>query len=84
MTWWPALLGWPAMAVAAVLVTVGLQRRNEYWILGALVPLIPIGLYVLGSPFYWWLPILVVVTLMGLAVMTMRARAKTARNADVS
>ena len=66
MNWWPALLGWPAIALSVALVTTGAWRRNEYVVLVAIVPLLPIGYYVLGSPLYWWLPVAVLLVLLGL------------------
>lgn len=59
MNYWPALLGWPAIALALVLAVAGIVRRNAWLPLAAIVPLLPIGIYVLGSPTYWWLTIAV-------------------------
>jgi hypothetical protein len=59
MSWWPLLLGWPAIALSAWLAATGFVRRSEYWLLAAIVPIMPLGLYIFGSPLYWWLPVLV-------------------------
>jgi hypothetical protein len=67
MTWWPALLGWPAIALAVVIAAIGAWRRNEFIVLAAIVPVAPIGFYVLGSPLYWWLPVAVLLLLLGLS-----------------
>ena len=64
MTWWPALLGWPAIALSAILSVIGIKRRNEYLVLAAIVPIIPIGFYILGSPLFWWLPVAVLLVLL--------------------
>lgn len=74
MTWWPLLLGWPAIALAAVLATAGFMQRSEYLVLGAIVPIIPVGLYVLGSPTYWWVPVIVFSFLLVAAWLLRRAR----------
>ena len=64
MTWWPALLGWPAIALSIILSVIGTKRRNEYLVLAAIVPIIPFGFYILGSPLFWWLPVAVLVVLL--------------------
>jgi membrane protein implicated in regulation of membrane protease activity len=64
MTWWPALLGWPAIALSIILSVIGIKRRNEYLVLAAIVPIIPFGFYILGSPLFWWLPVAVLVVLL--------------------
>ena len=64
MTWWPALLGWPAIALSAILAIIGIKRRSEYLVLAAIVPIIPIGFYILGSPLFWWLPVAVLLVLL--------------------
>ena len=64
MTWWPALLGWPAIALSAILSVIGIKRRNEYLVLAAIVPIIPVGFYILGSPLFWWLPVAVLLVLL--------------------
>lgn len=78
MTWWPALLGWPAIALSSVLIAIGFARRNEYMVLVAIVPVVPIGYYILGSPVYWWIPVLVVVLLL-LSGWFIRSRRRDAR-----
>ncbi len=77
MVWWPALLGWPAIALSVVLAVTGLMRRKEHLVLLAIVPLIPIGFYVLGSPLYWWLPIVVLIGLLLLSWSIHRAKRKS-------
>lgn len=64
MTWWPALLGWPAIALSIILSVIGIKRRNEYLVLAAIVPIIPFGFYILGSPLFWWLPVAVLLVLL--------------------
>jgi len=81
MTWWPALLGWPAIALSTVLTILGFRRRNEYLVLAALFPVFPVGLYILGSPILWWLPIVITFGLLvsGWSIRRKR-RAADARN----
>jgi len=66
MSWWPALFGWPAIALSALLAAIGVYRRNEFLVLGAIVPLIPVSVYILGSPLYWWMPVAALLVLLGL------------------
>ena len=66
MNWWPALLGWPAIAMSVGMASAGVLLRNEYLVLGAIVPILPVGFYILGSPLYWWLPVAIVLLLAGL------------------
>ena len=76
MTWWPALLGWPAIALSIILSVIGIKRRNEYLVLAAIVPIIPFGFYTLGSPLFWWLPVAVLVVLLLLSWSIRRSHRK--------
>ncbi len=76
MTWWPALLGWPAIALSIILSVIGTKRRNEYLVLAAIVPIIPFGFYILGSPLFWWLPVAVLVVLLLLSWSIRRSHRK--------
>lgn len=76
MTWWPALLGWPAIALSIILSVIGIKRRNEYLVLAAIVPMIPFGFYILGSPLFWWLPVAVLVVLLLLSWSIRRSHRK--------
>jgi len=89
MTWWPALLGWPAIALSIILSVIGIKRRNEYLVLAAIVPIIPeylvlaaivpiipFGFYILGSPLFWWLPVAVLVVLLLLSWSIRRSHRK--------
>lgn len=76
MTWWPALLGWPAIALSAILSIIGIKRRNENLVLAAIVPIIPIGFYMLGSPFFWWLPVAILFVLLLLSWSIRRSQRK--------
>jgi len=76
MTWWPALLGWPAIALSAILAVIGIKRRSEYLVLAAIVPIIPIGFYILGSPLFWWLPVAVLLALLLLSWSIRRSQHK--------
>jgi len=76
MTWWPALLGWPAIALSIILSVIGIKRRNEYLVLAAIVPMIPFGFYILGSPLFWWLPVAVLGVLLLLSWSIRRSHRK--------
>lgn len=76
MTWWPALLGWPAIALSIILSVIGIKRRNEYLVLAAIVPIIPFGFYILGSPLFWWLPVAVLGVLLLLSWSIRRSHRK--------
>lgn len=80
MTWWPALLGWPAIAVSAILSVIGIKRRSEYLVLAAIVPIIPIGFYILGSPLFWWLPVAVLLALLLLSWSIRRSKHKVEKS----
>lgn len=81
MTWWPLLLGWPAIALSAVLSVAGFQRCNEYLVLAAILPILPVGFYILGSPYYWWVPIVILCGLL-IASWTIRRARNRATNSD--
>lgn len=76
MTWWPALLGWPAIVLSAILSVIGIKRRSEYLVLAAIVPIIPLGFYILGSPLFWWLPVAVLLALLLLSWSVRRSQRK--------
>jgi len=76
MTWWPALLGWPAIVLSAILSVTGIKRRSEYLVLAAIVPIIPLGFYILGSPLFWWLPVAVLLALLLLSWSVRRSKRK--------
>ena len=76
MTWWPALLGWPAIALSIILSVIGIKRRNEFLVLAAIVPMIPFGFYILGSPLFWWLPVAVLGVLLLLSWSIRRSHRK--------
>ena len=76
MTWWPALLGWPAIMLSAILSVIGIKRRSEYLVLAAIVPIIPLGFYILGSPLFWWLPVAVLLALLLLSWSVRRSKRK--------
>ena len=74
MSWWPALLGWPAIALSVALTCIGVFRRNERLVFGAVVPIIPISFYILGSPILWWLPIVTICALLVSGLLVRRQR----------
>ena len=72
------MLGWPAIALSVFLTVSGFRKRNEYLVLGAIVPVSPVGFYILGSPIYWWLP----VTFLFLLLVLFWHIRRTRRNAN--
>lgn len=68
---WPAILfGWPAVIVALGLSLTGVVRRKPGWLLVAVILVVPISFYLVGSPRFWWLGICVPLLLSGAAIAT--------------
>ena len=72
MNAWPMLLGWPAIALSAAIAVVGFRRGRPLIVMLALLPILPVGLYLLGSPRFWWLPVAAVMLVIALALRTGR------------
>jgi len=67
LSYWPLLLGYPALGLGVLLLGAGIFRRSARLVLFAIVPLLPMGLYVGGSPGYWWIPLSVFIPMILLA-----------------
>ena len=62
--------------LSAILSVIGIKRRSEYLVLAAIVPIIPLGFYILGSPLFWWLPVAVLLALLLLSWSVRRSQRK--------
>jgi len=74
LSYWPLLLGYPALFVSVVILVVAIMRRSDRLVLLSLLPTLPVGAYVLGSPGMWWLPLTFYIPLLGLAWYFRRRR----------
>jgi len=74
LSYWPLLLGYPALFASIVILVVAISRRSGRLALWSIVPALPMGLYVLGSPGMWWLPPTVFIPVLALAGYFRRQR----------
>ena len=65
MSWWPAILGWPALVLALGLSIFGIVRRRAIYLYTAMVLVLPISGYLAASPRFPWLPMLIPLGLLG-------------------
>ena len=66
---WPAIVfGWPAIAVAVGLAVTGVVRSKPRWLLVTAVLLLPMSLYLAGSPRFGWLGLGIPIFLSGAGI----------------
>lgn len=72
------LLGWPAIILAIGLAAGGIVRRKPWMPLASMILLLPISLYLTGSPGFRWLGIMAPALLIVCAVAVNRRHVKIA------
>ena len=66
---WPAILfGWPAILVALGLSVRGIVRGKPWWVLVAAIPVLPISLYLAGTPRFGWFGLSIPLLLAGASI----------------
>jgi hypothetical protein len=66
---WPAILfGWPAILAALGLAVTGIMRSKPGWPLVGAILVLPISLYLAGSPRFGWLGISIPLLLSGASI----------------
>jgi hypothetical protein len=66
---WPAiLLGWPAILLALGLAVSGIVRNKARWPVIGAVLVLPISLYLAGSPRFGWLALSIPLSLAGTSI----------------
>ena len=78
MEWWPAILGWPAIILAIAMGVIGVMRHKPALPIVAAVLLLPITLYLVGSPRIGWMGLLPPALLLGSAAATWKGQSKVA------
>jgi len=75
VNWWPAVVfGWPAVIVALILSVAGIVRKKPIWLFVAAVILIPITIYLIGSPRIGWVGLAIPLLLSGGGIAVRRRR----------
>ena len=71
MSWWPAIVfGWPAVALAMALATVGVATRKWGVIIAALVVVAPFSFYLAATPRGAWFGLAIPLLLVGASIAT--------------
>lgn len=66
---WPAILfGWPAILAAFALSASGIVRGKPWWVLVAAIAVLPISLYLAGTPRFGWFGLSIPLLLAGAGV----------------
>jgi hypothetical protein len=66
---WPAILfGWPAILAAFAVSAWGIVRGKPWWVLVAAIPILPISLYLAGTPRFGWFGLSIPLLLAGASV----------------
>jgi len=60
---WPILLGWPAVLVSLALSVLGIVRSKPVWLVVSAVAVLPISLYLAGTPRFSWVGLILPVLL---------------------
>ena len=61
---WPAIVfGWPAILLSIVLSAMGIVRNRPAWLVVAAILVLPISLYLVGSPLIGWFALTVPLSL---------------------
>ena len=75
VNWWPAVVfGWPAVILALILSVAGIVRKRPIWLFVAAIILIPITIYLIGSPRIGWMGFTIPVSLSGAGIAVRRRR----------
>lgn len=70
---WPILLGWPAIVVSIALSVMGIVRRRPAWLVVAAIVVVPISLYLAGTPRFRWIGLVFPVLLFGANIAVRRS-----------
>ncbi len=70
---WPILLGWPAILVSIALSVVGIVRNRPAWLVVAAIIVVPISLYLFGTPRISWIALAFPVLLFGASIAIRRS-----------
>ena len=73
LTLWPILLGWPAILVSIVLSVTGIVRRRSGWLIVSVITVLPITLYLFGTPRFRWIAPLLPLLLIGVGISIRRS-----------
>lgn len=73
LTLWPILLGWPAILVSIALSVTGIIRSKPLGLVVAAIIVIPISLYLAGTPRFGWIALLSPVLLLGVSIAIRRS-----------
>ena len=75
---WPALLGWPAIVTALAFSAIGIKRGQAFWLFVGAGLLLPICIYLAGSPRFGWLSLTLPFIVVAAGVAVHRHRTKVA------
>jgi hypothetical protein len=76
---WPViLLGWPAILSAIALSIAGIVRKKPNWLIAPAILLIPISLYLAGTPRFRWIALVVPILLIGASIAVRRSNYRLA------
>ncbi len=70
---WPILLGWPAILVSLALSVLGIVRGRPAWLVVAAIVVVPISLYLAGTPRFRWIALVFPVLLFGARIAIRRS-----------
>jgi hypothetical protein len=70
---WPILLGWPAILVSIALSVAGIVRNRPAWLVVAAIIVVPISLYLFGTPRISWIALAFPVLLFGASMAIRRS-----------
>ena len=70
---WPILLGWPAILVSIALSVVGIVRSRPAWLVVAAIIVVPISLYLFGTPRFSWIALVFPLLLIGASIAVRRS-----------
>ncbi len=67
------LFGWPAILVALALSVMGVVRRRSKWLVVAAIVIIPLSLYLAGTPRFSWIALVFPLLLIGASIAVRRS-----------
>ena len=73
MEMWPAIFGWPAVLIALALAVMGIVRNRPKWLIVAAIVVVPLSLYLVGTPRFRWIALVIPVLLVGASIAVRRS-----------
>ena len=67
------LIGWPAILISLVLCVTGIVRAKPRWLVVAAVLIIPVSLYLAGTPRFRWIALVFPMLLIGASIAVGRS-----------